>query len=92
MHLNTSSQVLIILIRNKANIAKQKVSRLKGKDIVRKLGYTFLEASAKDGGKFKETFCTVVRQLQKYATSIKALDDLINLLLKNTTRLKYKSR
>ncbi len=80
MHYYTGSQVLIILIGNKANIAKRKVSRLKGEDIAQKLGYIFLEALAKDSKKFKETFCTIIRQLQKLsAIGIKALN-FINLL------------
>jgi hypothetical protein len=55
------------------------VSRLKGKDIARKLGYTFLKALAKDNRKLEETFCTIIKQLQKLSiTSIKALN-LINL-------------
>jgi GTPase KRas len=91
-HPDTSSQVPIILIGNKADIAKRKVSRSEGEDMARKLGCTFLEASAKDGGKFEETFCTVVRQLQKYATGIEALDDLVDSLPENTARLKYRSR
>jgi hypothetical protein len=51
------------------------VSRLEGEDIARKLGYTFLEVLAKDSGKFEETFCTVMRQLQKLSvTGMEALD------------------
>jgi hypothetical protein len=81
-HPHTNSQVLIILIKNKANIAKQKISQLEGKDIAQKLGYTFLKASAKDGGKFKETFYTVIRQLQKLSTTDIEELDLIDSLPK----------
>ena len=83
-HPHTSSQVPIILVGNKVDIAKRKVSLLEGEDMARKLGCKFLETSAKDGENVKESFCTIVRQLQKPSatTGIKVLDDLLDSLPK----------
>ena len=57
------------------------MSRLEGKDKARKLGYIFFEVLVKDSRNFKETFYTIVRQLQKLSViSIKVLNNLIDLL------------
>ncbi|KAH8797463.1 ras family-domain-containing protein [Hyaloscypha sp. PMI_1271] len=64
-HPHTSSRVPIVLVGNKVDIAKRKVSLLEGEGMARKLGCKFLEASAKDGGNVDESFYTIVRQLQK---------------------------
>ena len=77
------SQVPIILVGNKVDIAKRKVSLLEGEDMARKLGCAFLEASAKDGGNFEESLlCIIVRQLQKPSatTGVEALDNLVDSL------------
>ncbi|KAG4426936.1 hypothetical protein IFR05_017581, partial [Cadophora sp. M221] len=77
------SQVPIMLVGNKVDIAKRKVSLLEGGDMARKLGCAFLEASAKDGGNFEESLlCIIVRQLQKPSatTSVEALDNLVDSL------------
>jgi GTPase KRas protein len=79
-HPHTSSRVPIVLVGNKVDIAKRKVSLLEGEGMARKLGCKFLEASAKDGGNVEESFYTIVRQLQKPSatTGIKVLDDLLD--------------
>ena len=83
-HPHTSSRVRIILVGNKVDIAKRKVSLLEGEGMARKLGCKFLEASAKDGRNVEESFYTIVRQLQKPSatTGIKVLDDLLDSLPK----------
>ncbi|KAG4429578.1 hypothetical protein IFR05_014942 [Cadophora sp. M221] len=51
--------------------------------MAQKLGYAFLEASAKDGGNFEESLlCIIVRQLQKPSakTGVEALDKLVDSL------------
>jgi GTPase KRas protein len=79
-HPHSSSRVPIVLVGNKVDIAKRKVSLLEGEGMARKLGCKFLEASAKDGGNVEESFYTIVRQLQKPSatTGIKVLDDLLD--------------
>ncbi|PVH69547.1 ras-domain-containing protein [Cadophora sp. DSE1049] len=75
------SQVPIILVGNKFDIAKRKVSLLEGEDMARKLRCAFLEVSAKDGGNFEESLlCIIVSQLQKPSTttSEEVLDDLLD--------------
>ncbi len=81
-HPHTSSRVPIILVGNKVDITKRKVSLLEGEGMAQKLGCKFLEASAKDGGNVEESFYTIVRQLQKPGATTGVLDDLLDSLPK----------
>jgi GTPase KRas protein len=79
---HASSQVPIMLVGNKVDMAKRRVSLLEGKEMARTLGCRFVEASAKDGRNVEESFYTIVRQLQKQnaTTVIEVLSDLIDSL------------
>jgi small GTP-binding protein len=79
-HPYTSSQVPIIIVGSKADIAKREVSLLEGKEMARILGYRFFESSAKDGGNIEKSFYTIMRQLQKLRKEKTLLDNLIDLL------------
>jgi len=71
-----------MLVGNKVDSAKRRVSLQEGEAMARELGCGFVEVSAKNGGNVEEAFYTIVKQLQKQSatTGIKALDDLVDSL------------
>ncbi|KAH6667757.1 ras family-domain-containing protein [Halenospora varia] len=81
-HPHTSPPVPIMLVGNKVDTAKRRVSLLEGEGMARKLGCRFVEASARNGENVEESFYTIVKQLQKQSatTGIEVLDDLIDSL------------
>ena len=73
-----SSQVPVLLVGNKVDMAEREVSLLEGKEMARKLGCAFVEASAKDDKNVKESFDIIVMQLRTLSIELELLDDLVH--------------
>jgi GTPase SAR1 family protein len=90
-HPHTSFPVPIMLVGNKVDSAKRRVSLLESEVMARKLGCRFVEALARNGRNVEESFYTIVKQLQKQSatTGIEELDDLVDSLPEWDTLLNH---